>query len=149
MCEDVVYKRHSETQRVELGDGYIKFTKHFSYLGSFVSYILKDDYDISKRISKAFQNMGMLKHVWENPHIDLYSKYLFFLAMPLNLLLWGCKSWTIKKASYKDLDVFIHQSIRRIIGISMTQVKDERISNEKLRKMFYKISDARTLIAVK
>ena len=31
----------------------------------------------------------------------------------------------------------------------MLQVKDERISNEKLRKMFYNIPDACTLIAVK
>ena len=85
--EDVVYKRHPETQRVDLEDGYVEFTKHFPYLGSFISYNLKDNYDISKRISKAFQNMGMLKYVWEDPHIDLYSKYLFFVAMPLNLLL--------------------------------------------------------------
>ena len=91
----------------------------------------------------------MLKHVWEDPHIDLYSKYLFFVAMPLNLLLWGCESWALKKTSYNDLNVFIHQSIRRVIGISMMQVKDERISNEKLRKMFYNIPDACTLIAVK
>ena len=127
----------------------MEFTKHFLYLGYFKSYNLKDDYDISKRISKAFQNMGMLKYVWEDPHIDLYSKYLFFVAMPLNLLLWGCESWALKKTSYNDLNVFLHQSIRRIIGISMMQVTDKRMSIEKLRKLFYNIPDACTLIAVK
>ena len=78
---------HPETQRVKLDDGYLEFTKHFPYLGSFISYNLKDNFDISKRILKAFQNMGMLKNVWEDPHIDLYFKYLLFMAMPLNLLL--------------------------------------------------------------
>ena len=93
--------------------------------------------------------MGMLKHVWENTHIDLYSKYPFFVAMPLNLLLWGCENWAIKRTLYKDLDIFIHQSIRHIIGIGILQVKDERISNKKLRKIFYNILDASRLNAVK
>ena len=93
--------------------------------------------------------MGMLKHMWENPHIDLYSKYLFCVAMPLNLLLWGCESWAIKETSYKGLDVFIHQSIHHIIRIGILQVKYERISNKKLRKMFYNIPDASRLVAVK
>ena len=93
--------------------------------------------------------MGMLKYVWDNPHIELYSKYMFFMAMPLNLLLWGCESWAIKKTTYDNLNVFIHQSIRRIMGISITQVKEEKISNIKVRKMFYNIPDAGSLIAVK
>ena len=71
------------------------------------------------------------------------------MAMPLSLLLWGCESWAIKKTSYKDLDVFIHQSIRRIIGISIIQVKEEKISNNKIRKLFYNIPDAGSLIAMK
>ena len=75
----------------------------------------------------------MLKNVWEDPHIDLYSKYLFFVAMPLNQLLWGCEAWALKQTSIDDIDVFIHQSIRRIIGINMIQVKEEKVSNEKLR----------------
>ena len=104
--EDVVDKRHPETQRVDLDDGYVEFTKHFPYLGSFISYNLKDNFDISKRISKTFQNMGMLKHVWEDPHLNLYSKYLFFVAMPLNLLLWGCKSWALKKTFIQQFERF-------------------------------------------
>ena len=81
--------------------------------------------------------MGMLKYVWVDPHIDLYSKYLFFIAMPLNLLLWGCEAWAIKQTAFDDINVFLHQSIRRIIGINMTQVKEEKLSNEKLRGTFY------------
>ena len=93
--------------------------------------------------------MGMLKNVWDDPHIDLHSKYLFFVAMPLNLLLWGCESWAIKKTSYKDLDVFIHQSIRGIIGINILRVKEEKTSNKKIRELFYNFPDAGSLIAMK
>ena len=93
--------------------------------------------------------MGMLKNVWEDPHIDLYSKYLFFVAMPLNQLLWGCEDWAITQTSIDDIDIFIHQFIRRIIAITMIQVEEEKISNEKLNAKFYNIPDAHRLIAVK
>ena len=45
--QDFMYTQIPETQKAEVGDGYVEFTKHFCYLGSFVSYTLKDDYDIS------------------------------------------------------------------------------------------------------
>ncbi len=34
------------------------------------------------------QSMGALKEVWRNPHLDTYSKYLLFRAIPMNLILW-------------------------------------------------------------
>ena len=87
------------------------------YLGSFVSYNLSDDYDISQRITKAYQMMGMLNNLWRNDHVDLYSKYLFFLAMPISQLLWGCEGWALKESNFDDLDVFLHRSIRKISAI--------------------------------
>ena len=76
--------------------------------------------------------MAAVKNIWDNPHIELHSKYLFFFAMPINLLLWGCECWALKESSLNDIEVFIHQSIRRILGIKMEDVKNERISNKKI-----------------
>ena len=81
--------------------------------------------------------MGMLKNIWNCEHIDLHSKHLYFVAIIINQLLWGCESWALKESSLNDLDIFLHQSIRRIMGIKMEQVKEERLSNESLRKRFY------------
>ena len=145
--EDFLYDQIAETKRATIGDGYVEFTKHFTYLGTNVSYNLKDDYDISQRITKAFQSMGALKNVWDDPHIDLYSKYLLFMAIPINQLLWGCESWALKESSLKDIDIFITQSIRRIIGISMTEVKENKITNKKLQERFYNIPTGRCMIA--
>ena len=61
--EDFLYDQIPETRRAKIDDGYVEFTKHFKYLGSNVSYNLKDDYNISERITKAFQNMGALKNI--------------------------------------------------------------------------------------
>ncbi|EJK53817.1 hypothetical protein THAOC_26666 [Thalassiosira oceanica] len=40
--------------------------------GSFISYNLRDDFDINLRIKKAGQAMGALKHFFNNKHIDTY-----------------------------------------------------------------------------
>jgi len=93
--------------------------------------------------------MGAMKNIWDNQHIDLYSKYLLFLAIPINQLLWGCKSWALKESLLNDIDIFITQSIRHIIGISMTEVKENRISNKKLQEKFYNIQSGHNMIAAR
>ena len=41
--------------------------------------------------------MDALKEVWRNPHLNIYNKYLFFRAIPMNLLLWGVETWSLLK----------------------------------------------------
>ena len=49
--EDEQYEKSSATQPILLPDGGIlTFTKHFKYLGNFISYSLRDDHDIEHRI---------------------------------------------------------------------------------------------------
>ena len=72
---------------------------------------LPDDDDINARLAATSQSMGALKEVWHNPHLDMYSKYLLFRAIPVNLLLWGCKNWSLRKSLLRQLEVFLHCSI--------------------------------------
>ena len=42
-----IYDTTQETSHVEIGDrGIITFTKHFQYLGGYISYSLHDDHDV-------------------------------------------------------------------------------------------------------
>ena len=66
----------------------ITFTRHFKYLGSYILYSLKDDYDIEHIIYQASSAMGALKNFWIDTTVDNLSKYLIFYAIPCNLLLW-------------------------------------------------------------
>ena len=68
-----------------------------------------------------------------------HSKYLIFLAISINLLLWGCESWALRTSLLEKLEVFIHRIILRILGISMAEVKDQRITNETVRREFFGI----------
>ena len=64
----------------------------------------------------------------------------------MNLLLWGCKTWSLQQSLLKKLEVFLHRSIRRILDINMTRVKDEQIQNTKIRNIFYDIPDIEHMI---
>jgi hypothetical protein len=94
--------------------------------------------------------MGALKEVWQNPHLDVYNKYLLFRAIPMNLLLWGCETWSLRQSLLDKLEeVFLHRSVRRILQINMTQVKDESLRNCRVREMFYAIPCVQKMIAAR
>jgi hypothetical protein len=123
--EEDLYDNLEEMQAIAVGVGFITFCHHFKYLGSFVSFSLCDDYDIRKRVVAATQSMGAVKNVWDSPHLDIWSKHLLFHAISMNLLLWGCETWSMRKALSNKLEVFLHWSIWRILCISMFTVKEE------------------------
>ena len=147
--EDVAYDELAETQSIPVMDGYVTFTRHFKYLGSYISYNLRDDFDVEARLTSASQSFGALKNCWDNPHMDIYNKYMLFRAIPMNLLLWGCETWSLRQVLLNKLEVFLHQSIRRILGINMTQVQEDRIRNDHVRQMFYDIPRVRNMIAAR
>ncbi len=62
-----------------LDKGSAENVAHWSW--AYVSYNQKDKFDISQRITKSFQNMRMLKNLWQCPQQDVHSKYMFFLVM--------------------------------------------------------------------
>ena len=69
-----------------------------------------DDY-ITARISSTTAAMVALKETWHNPHLGIYNKYMLLRAIPMNLLLWGAETWSLRKSQLDQLEVFLHCSI--------------------------------------
>jgi hypothetical protein len=109
--EGALYDALDETLPINVDDGFVTFCWHFKYLRSFVSFSLCDDFDIKNQVMAATQSMGALKNIWSLPHLDIWSKYLLFRAIPMNLLLWGCETWSMRKALANKLEVFLHRNI--------------------------------------
>jgi hypothetical protein len=147
--EDACYDSIDETKSVKVKDGFMTYTKHFKYLGSYISYSLQDDYDIKSRIAAATKAFGALTKFWYNQHVDTYSKYLIFRAIPMNLLLWGCEAWSLRQSLLDKLEVFLTRNVRKILRISMYQVQKERITNDQVRKRFYDIPCVKNMIAAR
>ena len=81
--EDISYDNIQETQPIVLTDGgIITFCQHFKYLGNFITYSLRDDFDIEQRLAQALSAMGSLQHFWADKAINIHSKYLIFCAIP-------------------------------------------------------------------
>ena len=95
-------------------NGYVSFCLNFLYLGSWISYDLNDEYDIKARIKKANNAMGVLKFFWSAPEVDTHAKYLIYMVIPFNLLLWGSESLASNLDVFNKLEVFRMRCIRRI-----------------------------------
>jgi hypothetical protein len=93
--ENELYDLDPQTNNFDVTDGFVSYTKHFKYLGTIISYSLRDDTDINTRIASAGKAMGALNGFFKRPQVNTYSKYLIFMAIPINLLLWSCESWAL------------------------------------------------------
>ena len=147
--EELLYDNLEETAPIPVSDGQVTFCRHFKYLGSYVSFYLCDNYDIDKRIAAVSQATGALNTMWDCPHLEIWSKYLLFRSTPMNILLWGSKTWSMRKALANKLEVFLHRSIRRILHVSITRVKEELIQNEHVQRMFYDIPHVGNMISAR
>jgi hypothetical protein len=67
----------------------------------------------------------------------------------MNLLLWGAETWSLQKLQLDKLEVFLHQSIQRILQILMTKGQEQCLCNGKVRDMFYSIPCVRNMIVAR
>ena len=80
--EETTYGNLPETRLVIVKDGFVTLCRHFKYLGSWISFYLREDHDIMKRIAAANASMGAMSKIWDDNNVDTYSKYLLFKAIP-------------------------------------------------------------------
>ena len=64
-----------ETKDIQVADGFVSYTKHFKYLGSYISYNLRDDYDIDARLAAA--SASELKRKFGTVHIWIYTTNIY------------------------------------------------------------------------
>ena len=69
------------------------------------------------------------------------------MAVPVNLLLWGCESWATIKESLRKLEVFHIRCLLRIVKIEWSDVIDEKINNISVRNNFNNIRNIESLIS--
>ena len=55
-------------------------------------------------------------------------------ATVINILLWGCESWALTEELRRKLEVCHHRFLRKMIGITIYDVKDHHISNAQVRE---------------
>ena len=147
--EDKIYESSSETLPVEVEGGIITYCPDFKYLGDWLSYNLKADKALEMRKAAMTKAIGSLKVFFDRKEVCLRSKYLIFMTIPINYLLWGCESWALCKRHLNMLQSFVNRKIRRILKLTMWDVKEQRITNEQLLQRFCNMPSIQTLIDIR
>ena len=71
------------------------------------------------------------------------------MAIPINLLLWGCESWALRVDLSRKLERFVNRKIRKIININLWHVMKHKITVEEMRNRFNNIPSVQTMIDIR
>ena len=74
--------------------------------------------------------MTNLDSILKNRHITLPTKVCLVKAMVFPVVMYGCESWTVKKAEHRRIDAFEFWCWRRLLRVSSTA----RRSNQSILK---------------
>ena len=62
--EEAEYDNIPETKLIVVCDGFVIFCRQLKYLGNWISFSLRDDHNVAKRIASANASMGAMSKIW-------------------------------------------------------------------------------------
>ena len=96
-------------------DRFVSFVKKFKYLGIYLSQTLSEDTDTDAKILVATKNFNAIgRPIFWICKINIKLRSRVYLAITINILLWGCDLWALKKNQLTKLSTFHHKCICQI-----------------------------------
>ena len=80
-------------------------------------------HEIKRRLLLGRKVMTNLDNILKSRDITLSTKVLLVKAMVFPIVMYGCKSWTIKKAEYQRIDAFELWCLIRLLRVPWTAVR--------------------------
>ena len=77
-------------------------------------------YEIKRRLLLERKAMTNLNSLLKSRDITLPTKVHIIKAMVFSVIMYGCKSWTIKKAEHQRIDAFELWCWRRLLRVPWT-----------------------------
>ena len=100
------------------------------FLGSRITVDSDCSHEIKRRLLLGRKAMTNLDSILKSRHITLPTKVHLVKAVIFSIILYGCESWTIKKAEHKRIDAFELWCWRRLLRVPWTA----RRSNQSILK---------------
>ena len=100
------------------------------FLGSKITADGECSHEIKRRLLLGRKVMTNLDSIFKSWDITLLTKVHLFKAMVFPVVVYGCESWTVKKAEHRRIDAFELLHWKRLLGIPWTA----RIFNQSILK---------------
>ena len=78
------------------------------------------DYEIKRRLLLGRKVMTNLDSIFKSRDITLPTKVYLVKAMVFPVVMYGCESWTVKKAQHQRIDAFELWCWRRLLRVPWT-----------------------------
>ena len=92
----------------------------FTFLGSKITADSDYSHEIKRRLLLGRKAMTNLDSVLKSRDISLPTKVCLVKAMVFPVVMYGCESWTIKKAEHRRIDAFQLWCWRRLLRVPWT-----------------------------
>ena len=102
----------------------------FIFLGSKITADGDCSHEITRRLLLGRKVMTNLDSIFKSRDITLPTKVRLDKAMVFPLVMYGCESWTVKKAEHRRIDAFELWCWRRLLSVPWTA----RRSNQSILK---------------
>ena len=114
-----------------------------TYLGSRITADGDDSLEIKRRLLLGRKVMTNLSSILNRRDITLPTKVHFFKAMVFPVVMYGCDSWTIKKAECRRVDAFERWCWRRLLRVPWTAMRSNQSILKRSVRVFVGTSDVK------
>ena len=114
----------------EIDGGTVETVSDFNFLGSKITADGYCSHEIKRRLLLGRKVMTNLDSIFESRDITLLTKVRLVKAMVFPVVMYGCESWTVKKAECRRIDAFELWCWRRFLRVPWTA----RRSNQSILK---------------
>ena len=112
---------------------FCSYCNTFKYLGTIFTQLLKDDLDIQWWITQVYGVFATMNCVLCNRDTTAKLQIWIDHSTVINILLWSCESWALKRELRQKLEFCHHRFQRKMVTITIYKVKDHQISNKNVR----------------
>ena len=98
----------------------VETLRNFTFLGSTITADGDCSHEIKRHLLRGRKVMTTLDSILKSRDITLSTKVRLVKAMVFLVVMYGCESWTIKKAEYRRIDAFKLWCWRRLLRVPWT-----------------------------
>ena len=126
----LVFGRKEIDKKVEILNQEVENVEEFIYSGSVITWDNDCSKDIRTRIAKGKGMLENLKTIWKDRNISYATKLSILKTCVFSTMLYGCETWTYKKADKDKILAFEMYCYRRVLRIRWVQ----KVKNEEVRR---------------